>query len=108
MTVKEFEDKYKEKGGMQKLTELRSLFYNQKYIATHFGVSRERVRQWMVEFFGSAYDPRMDRKEMIINSMVEFAHNNPKKDFDAAFRGTEYYKEALEKCNKENLYVSTQ
>jgi len=104
MTVKEFDEKYGLKGGITKLTELRSLFYTQEYIAAHFSVTRERVRQWMLEFFGSAYDPRPDRREMIIASMVDFAKTNPKEEFDFAFKGTEYYKEVLEKCKQERIY----
>ena len=104
MTVKEFEVKYGDKGGIQKLSELRSLFANQGYIASHFGVSRERVRQWMLEFFGNSYDPRMDRKEVLVAGMVEFAKNNPKKDFRIAFSNTEYYREALEMCINKKIY----
>jgi hypothetical protein len=55
----------------------------------------------MISFFGSPYDPRPERKESIIAGMIEFAINNPKRDFTYAFTGTQYYKEALEICKKE-------
>lgn len=106
MTIEKFQNIYIKKGGIAKLTELRSLFYTQKYIAKHFRVSGERVRQWMLEFFGSKYDPRPDRKEAIILNMIDFARHNNKKDFDFAFRGTEYYREVLEKCKEQKIYVA--
>jgi hypothetical protein len=104
MTLKDFENKYAIKGGMQKLTELRSLYFTNRYIAYHFGVSQQSVVNWMLQFFGSRYDPREDRKEAIIANMVEFAKNNPLIDFKYAFKGTEWYKEALERINKLKLY----
>jgi len=104
MQVKKFEEKYGTKGGIQKLTELRSLFFTQDYIAKQFGVSKERVRQWMLEFFGSRYDPRPDREEAVIANMIEFARNNPLEEFNSAFRGTEYYKKVLAECNNLEIY----
>ena len=53
MTVKDFEKKYGKLGGIAKLTELRALLFSQDYIAEHFKVSKQRVKQWMLEFFGS-------------------------------------------------------
>lgn len=104
MDAPKFKEKYKDKGGMNKLTELRSLFFGQKYIAKHFGVSQESVRNWMLGFFGRDYDPREDRKDAIILSMIEFARHNSITDFDFAYKGTQYYKEVLEKCNKLKIY----
>lgn len=101
MNVTQFEEKYKEKGGVNRLTEMRALMFTQKYIAKHFDVSIERVRQWMIEFFGSVYDPRPDRRTIIIQNMVDFRKNNPQEEFDLAFKKTQYYKEAIEKSNKE-------
>ncbi len=104
MNVKEFESKYQDRGGIEKLTELRSLFFAQKYIAKHFGVSPERVGQWTLELFGTRYDPRPERKEAIIASMLDFAMHNPKEDFDFAFKGTQYYKEVLEDLETRKIY----
>ena len=104
MTLEAFEKKYQEKGGIQKLSELRSLFFSQKYIAEHFGVSNERVRQWMLQFFGHDYDPREERRESIIVGMVEFALHNEIAKFRFAFQGTQYYKEALSICRQRKIY----
>lgn len=64
MNVREFNKKYREKGGISKLIEMQSMLIPQKTIAKHFGVSQERIRQWTVEFFGYKYDPRQQRREI--------------------------------------------
>lgn len=104
MNVENFNSKYGEKGGIKKFTELRSLFFSTKYIAEHFGVSKERVKQWMLEFFGSVYDVRDEIDEAIKNGMIEFAKNNNYKEFRRAFRNTPYYKEVLEELKKKKIY----
>jgi hypothetical protein len=104
MDSPKFEKKYREKGGINKLTELRSLLFSHDYIANHFGVSRARVSDWMKLFFGKDYDPREDRKEAIISSMIEFAKNNSFPLFRYSYRGTPYYKEVLEKCYELKIY----
>lgn len=104
MLIIDFQLKYRDKGGVAKLTELRSLFYSQNYIAKHFGVTSKRVKQWMVEFFGNTYDPRSDREEAIISNMVEFARNNSRKDFNKAFVNSSYYQRALQEISKEKIY----
>ncbi len=104
MNVQEFNKKYKSKGGIEELTRLRSMLYTKSYIGSHFGVTPDRVRQWTVQFFGSAYDPRPDRKEAIIHNMIEFARHNTRVDFKFAFRSSEYYKETLVQCEKEEIW----
>ena len=102
MIVKEFEEKYKDKGGIVKLTEMRSLAETQQSIAEHFGVSKERVRHWMYEFFGSQYDARSDRKQSIIEGMIDFGMINGLDEFNSAFKGiSTYYKDALVRLIKE-------
>jgi len=75
MNLKQFEKKYSKVGGMNKLIEMRALLMPLKNIAETFGVSRERVRQWMLEFFGEKYDPRPDRRkrkqEILESGIVE-------------------------------------
>ena len=88
MIVKDFETRYGRFGGMKKLTEMRSLYYTKKYIADHFEVSQERVRQWMLIFFGVPYEPQPERREAVCANMVEFAQNNSFEDFRRAFRGS--------------------
>lgn len=104
MTVQKFEEKYGDKGGINKLTELRSLLFTQKYIANHFGVTKERARQWILEFFGEPYNPIADRRDAIMLNMVDFAKNNTKRQFDLAFRGTQYYREVLSICIEQKIY----
>ena len=101
MNIKDFESKYVEKGGIKKLAEFRSLFFGLDYIAKHYGVSKERVRQWMKYFFGSVYDPREDRKDAIVASMIDFANNHTPEEFRFAFKGTVYYDEAMKLLNNE-------
>ena len=104
MTIKEFQKKYTDNGGIVTLTEMRSLFYTQNYIAKHFGVTLATVRLWMLEFFGTPYDPRPDRGEAIVANMVAFAKNNPIEDFKQAFKRSDYFDRALEEVAKQNIY----
>lgn len=106
MTVKEFNKTYGRKQGILMLTQMRSMAITQDNIAKHFGVTKERVRQWMLEFFGSEYDPRQERKERMMNSMVCFAKFNSAEDFKEAYSSSEYYKEVLEECSKQKIYVT--
>lgn len=104
MTVKEFNTTYGRKQGILMLTQMRSSSNTQDMIANHFGVSKERVRQWMIEFFGSEYDPRQDRKERMMNSMLDFARKNALEDFKEAYTGSEYFQEVLEECKNNKIY----
>lgn len=105
MTVNKFEKKYSAMGGIAKLTELRSLLFSRKYIATHFKVSQERVGQWMLEFFGSYYDYTDERAEAVIQGMLDFAKNNYYEEFRRAFRNSPYYKRAIEEIKKQKIYA---
>lgn len=104
MDVQEFESKYKPKGGLTKLTELRSMHFSNKYIAHHFGVSDNRVRSWMRYFFKDEYNHIQSLRDEVINNMMQFAHNHSKTEFDFAFKHTKYYKEALQRCYNEKIY----
>jgi len=104
MNVKDFENKYREKGGIKKLTEMHSLSFSAGYIAKHFCVSKERVRQWRLEFFGSIYDDRDAKREAIKTGMIEFAKNNEFTEFRMAFRRSPYYKKVLKELNKRKIY----
>lgn len=63
MTRDTFEKMYSEKGGLIQLRLMMDSLYTLKRIAEHFGVSRERVRQWTKEMFGVKYDPREARRK---------------------------------------------
>ena len=116
LDLEKFEEKYKDKGGIRMLARLSSLLFTREYIANHFGVSKPRVGQWMKDGFGYDYDPRPDRRKVIMDNMVEFARHNPKDRFDFAFGKNggknmqllDYYKEALERCHKEKIYGKEQ
>lgn len=103
MKIKEFEAKYGKQGGIEKLTQLRALLFSQDFIAEHFGVSKERIRQWMKEFFGSTYDKRKDRKDIMIIGMIDFAKKNTKEDFEEAYKYSVYYEEALKQIKKHDI-----
>lgn len=105
MTIEEFNQKYSYAGGFEMLTEMRALCFRTVYIAKHFSVSADTVRVWMNEYFGLAKDPREGRRAGIIAAMVEFARLHQKSEFDLAYKGTSYYKDALSECRKENVYV---
>jgi len=75
MNIKEFDKKYTSKGGIEKLANMRALLMPLKSIGSHFGVSRERVRQWMIEFFGEKYDVRPHRRIAKEKSMDELKSN---------------------------------
>ena len=105
MIVKRFNNKYKNKvNGIMALTEMRALMYPIEHISSYFGVSRQAVKQWMVKFFGQKYDPRPERREAVMKGMIDFAKINSKEDFKESYRGTEYYKRALEETIVQGIY----
>ena len=63
MTIKEFNKKYNQLGGIKQLSNMKANFDTLKEISEYFGVSKERVRQWMIELFGEKYDTRYDRRD---------------------------------------------
>lgn len=95
MNIDKFEKKYGHYGGIKQLVRMRNSFVPQHTIAVHFRVSQERVRQWMIEIFGSAYDPRPSRRKEKIRSMVKFYFNHSPVEFRKKFGNTAFYKEAL-------------
>lgn len=100
MNIKDFDKKYKDKGGSQMLNRMRADLLPQKVISHHFKVSQERVRQWMMEMYKEKYDPRLERKEIALQKMVKFYENTSLYQFKKAFRGTAYYREALKLIEK--------
>lgn len=106
MNIQYFNETYGDKGGIPKLNELRSMAMSLEFIAEHFGTSKERVRQWMVELYGVKYDPRPIRRERIINSMIDFAKSNSEKDLYDAFKfhNEEYFVFALAECYQRGIY----
>lgn len=95
MNIETFEKKYGHYGGIKQLVRMRNSFMPQKKIALHFKVSQERVRQWMLEMFGSAYDPRPDRRKIAIRKMTMFYYNNGSVQFHKKYSNTAFYKQAL-------------
>ncbi len=80
MDIKQFDKKYSNKGGIRELMHMRAELMPLRVIASRFEVSRERVRQWMIEMFGEKYDPRADRRkkkeEAIESGFKELEENN--------------------------------
>ena len=62
-----FNEKFHDKGGLGQLIIMKENLCTLKKIAEHFGVTRERVRQWMVDLFGDKYDPRYSRRQKKID-----------------------------------------
>ena len=69
MTIERFNALYGNKGGIKQLTKMRDDCETLLNISTHFGVSKERVRQWMEEIFNSPYDPRAKRREIRVEAI---------------------------------------
>ena len=76
MNIEEFNKRYGDKGGIGALSEMRSNLETLEKIRLHFGVSRERIRQWMKEIFGEKYDPRKPRRERRINHIIDSIRKN--------------------------------
>lgn len=97
MNIDKFEKKYQLYGGIKQLIKMRNSLSSQSEIAKHFRVSKERVRQWMVEMFNSNYDPRQERREKKIKEMVNFYFNNSPEDFKRRYKYTAFYRLALKR-----------
>jgi len=69
MNTENFNKIYEEKGGFELLEKMVHSSATQKTIANYFGVSGQRVKQWVNEMFGINYDPRKFRKMKKINDM---------------------------------------
>ena len=106
MDIKLFNDTYKEKGGIAKLNEMKALLLTTEFISDHFGVSKERVKQWFNEMWKEPYDPRPARRELIIKSMIDFAKANTESEFHSAFRyhNEDYFTFALAECFQRGIY----
>lgn len=99
MTVAYFNEKYPNCGGILKLTEMRAMKQTLDAIGNHFGVSKENVRLWLKDFYGVAYDPRYDRRNAIIDAMIDFSEYRSKEEFDEAFKTSEYYEMAIKRTH---------
>ena len=106
MNIKKFNEKYQSKGGFAKLTELKQNLATLENIGKHFELSKERIKQLMIVFFGEAYDPRKDRRNNLIKAMLKFAETHTEKEFMDAFvnENGEYLKEALHIARITNLF----
>ena len=104
MNSNKFEIKYGDKGGMGRLIQMKNNLSPQKEIAEHFGVTQERVRQWIWEFFGIKYDPRLDRRRIVLREMLNYAINNSFEEFSNKYKGKKYYHSALLEIKKQKIY----
>lgn len=106
MTTQDFEKEYGDKGGIKILEEFVDNGFTTKFIGDHFGVTKERVGQWIEEIFGEKYDPRQMRKEYRIEKMIEFAMENSEDKFREAYYYTDkyYHDLALAECYLRGIY----
>lgn len=95
MTIKEFNDKYKELGGVKLLNQFRAELKSAEFIGNHFGVGKESVQQWFEEFFGERYDPRATRKQRRLELMLESAPKMTRTNWEDAFHYESNTDEAL-------------
>ena len=106
MTVDEFNDKYREAGGMSKLIDMKATLQPVESIAKNYGVTREAVKCWMKELFDCEYDPRIERREAIIKEMVEYAKSHTEENFYEMFKhkSAGYLQEAHNRCKAQGIY----
>ena len=106
MTIEEFNGKYASKGGFTALNMMRNDLRTRKFIAEHFGVTPTAVGDWVRELFGVEYDPRLLRKERIIESMLKFATTHDEKEFREAyyFISKDYFDIALAEAYVRGIY----
>lgn len=98
MTKQEFDNKYRKNGGIKMLETMTKELQTLRSIANNFGVGREVVRRWCVELLGKTYDPRGQRAERAIKSMLEYCFMFGEHQCIETFRhgNKEYLKQALE------------
>ena len=106
MNAENFNNKYRDKGGIVKLSEMIALLFPLSEIGKHFGFTKTRARQIISRIYGEPYDPRKCRKDALIKVMTLFAKHNDKKTFIRAFSKKDCFREALQKCIDEKLYDS--
>lgn len=71
MQISEFEKDYGHRGGLKTLEYMvRVEFFTLDYIGKHFGVTRTQVASWIKDFLQEDYDPKIARKEKIIEGML--------------------------------------
>lgn len=107
MTKQEFNQKYASKGGIDTLNYLVKELYTNQYIAEHFGVTKEAVRQWLKELYGvEQVSRRVQRQEKVISGMLEFAKTHSLEEFREAysFISNHYYEIALQEAISRKIY----
>ena len=106
MTISEFDEQYADKGGFKALNNFKEELMTTHFIANHFKVSDITVAEWFVKLYGMKYDPRMSRREKIINSMLKFAENHTLDEFREAYyyASRHYYNIALAEAFSQEIY----
>lgn len=106
ITVEQFNEKYKDKGGYAKLHEMVSELRTYREIYKYFEVSRLAVRNWTVRFYGKRYDPRPLRRERRIQFVLDFMKNHTLDESIETFKyeNGDYFREAVFLAEKEGIY----
>lgn len=104
--IKLFHEKYKLRGGFNVLDWMKEERFSTEYIGDHFGITRERVRQIIHDIYGIDYNPKIERKERIINSMLKFAMKHSPEEFREAYyyAGKHYYDIAIAEAYVRGIY----
>lgn len=102
MTIKQFNKKYKKQGGIKKLSDMRDGFETLKSLSKQFEVSKERIRQWMLLFFGEKYDPRYERRKHKVESIKSLIRKHGVEKTEKLYSGINrsYLQEAISNLNK--------
>tara|TARA_R100000789_G_scaffold97681_1_gene100513 strand:+ start:786 stop:1130 length:345 start_codon:yes stop_codon:yes gene_type:complete len=95
--IRYFDEKYVVQGGIKRLTEMKNNLRTLDDIAEQFNVSKERVTQWMVEFFDERYDPREERRNRKIHFMLKYLKKHGIDGFEkvSKYVNKSYKEEAL-------------
>ena len=100
ITINNFKDKYKNKGGIKVLSMMRENCETLASIAYHFGVSKERICQWMEELFDEKYDPRKRRREAKIAMIMKLIKKLGIEDVKKMHFNKNYLKKAIKNLKK--------
>lgn len=106
MNKKQFDNLHKTKGGYSQLKRMVARRYTLSDIATHFGVGKNAVRLWCRELFGNNYDPRLERRKLIVEEMIDYAQKHPEEEFKEYYlpKSKYYYYIALSECYVRGIY----
>ncbi len=106
MTKKRFNELHRHQGGVKQLQKMIKCLDSLEKIGDHFDMSKTCVQHWCKILFGKNYDPRKERKKLIIEAMIEFAEKYSEELFEQTFKDKSkyYYYIVLSECYSKGIY----